>query len=554
MNEDVKPIWNLIDRPWLPCVCDDGGGKSLSLRNLFHEAPHIRSFAGDLPQQSVALLRLALAVLYRAYALRYDGDMNERDLREMWSYTWQQGRFDTEIIDEYLDGFHDRFYLIHPTRPFYQVPGLSYAAGKDMDAVGEMIADVPKPDKFLFSMRSQKALDGIDLAQAARWLVFLQAFDTAGIKSPVVGNTHVNKGKVYAPKGAIGTGWLGAVGPVFVEGGNLFETLMLNWCLYGGQTRMFGVPDDLPPWELDEPAGDDLDMHPSLHGPVGMMTLQSRRIRLIPDADRTRIIGLVDCYGDIVTPINKDDVETMTAWRESPAQQKKLGLSTTPLMPVTHNAGRALWRGLAPILEVDGGKDRRPAVIRWVETLQEAKVLEKDAHMLSLGLSIHAQGMTYGTQSSVYETGIDDTLALDMAFLRKDYPAIDAVTKLVSATDDAVRALANYVQNLRVVAGDKSSGGPAQSAADQIREETYGRLDGLFRDRIAGFTPDEDVESYGNAWRDEVYRTIVAIGRNYEDDDDVSAFSQRDAGRMGTMNADRARRLFYGALNKALKR
>ncbi|PST47234.1 type I-E CRISPR-associated protein Cse1/CasA [Bifidobacterium callitrichos] len=553
----MGPIWNLVDDSWLPCVYEDGHYREIPLRELFHDAPRIRSFSGDIPQQSVTLLRLVLAIMYRAYALRYGEDLDRRDLRELWDYVWKRGRFDEDgTIDEYLDRFHDRFYLIHSDRPFYQVPGLTYATGKDMDSVGEMVADVPKPEKFLFSMRSSKSLDHLDFAQASRWLIFLQAFDTAGIKSPVEGNTHINKGKVYAPKGAVGTGWLGAIGTVNVEGENMFRTLMTNWCLYdtNSDARLFGAPGDLPPWESDEPPTTDLTMRTSITGPVNAMTLQSRRVRLVPDDDGTCIIGLVNCYGDIVTASDTDDVETMTAWRSSPQQQQKLGLSTIPLMPVTHNASRALWRGLASILEIaDDGVDRRPTVVRWVEELQDEEILKEDEHVLSL-VSIHAQGMTYGTQSSVYETGIDDAVTLDTAFFRKDYPAIRTMTKIVSDTDDAVRALANYVQNLRAVAGDKSSGGVAQSAAEQVREETYGRLDMLFRDRIAGFTPDKDVESYGNAWRDEIHATLVGIGHAYLSDTDVSMFGERDTGRMGTMSVARARQLFYGALRKALKR
>lgn len=59
------------------------------------------------------------------------------------------------------------------------------------------------------------------------------------------GNTHVNKGKVYAPKGMLGTGWLGGIGGLYAEGRNLFETLMLNWVLYdtkfdSERYRLFG--------------------------------------------------------------------------------------------------------------------------------------------------------------------------------------------------------------------------------------------------------------------------------------------------------------------------
>ncbi|KAB8287927.1 type I-E CRISPR-associated protein Cse1/CasA [Bifidobacterium avesanii] len=457
-------------------------------------------------------------------------------------------------IDEYLDEFHDRFYLLDPKHPFYQVPGLAYEGKKKYDPVGEMIADVPKPDKFLFSMRSPRALESIGLAEAARWLLFLQAYDTAGIKTPVIGNTHVNKGKVYAPKGMAGTGWLGALGPVMVESKTLFQTLMLNWCLYDtadDENRLFGNEDDVPPWELDEPSGPDLTVRASFTGPVDALTLQSRRLRLVPNDDGSRIIGIVNCYGDVIAPYNTDSCEQMTAWRISPTQQKKLGLSTPPLMPVTHDAGKALWRGLGPMIAV-GDRDLRPGVIRWVEELQRTGCLDSDKHVLA-SFSIHTQGMTYGTQSSVYETGVDDVLTLPLAFSRADYPAINTVVKIIDDTRAAVDlVLTSYVRNLAAVAGDRASGGRAQAASDHVRENAYAQLDALFRDRLAGFTADKDYESYGNLWRADIHRTLTDIGWEYLTDSHAPMFVERDIGKMGRMSVARATQLFLGGLNKYL--
>ncbi|PWG60240.1 type I-E CRISPR-associated protein Cse1/CasA [Bifidobacterium catulorum] len=543
--------FNLIDEPWIPCVLDDGGFKELSLRDVFREARRIRMISGDLPQQDIPLVRLLVAILFRAYC---DTEASRVQMLALWKHLWDNQAFDMDVLEDYFDEFHDRFYLLDSRHPFYQVPNLTYSGKKEYDPIGEMIADVPKSEKFLFSLRSPEYLDSVDFAQAARWVVFLQAYDTAGIKTPVVGNTHINKGKVYAPKGVAGTGWLGVLGPVTVEGANLVQSLLLNWCLYdtrNNTTELFGNADDLPPWELDESPGFDLRMRTSFTGPVDALTFQSRRLRLVPNADNDRIIGIVNCYGDVIAPYNTDECEKMTAWRISVPQQKKLGLSTAPFMPVTHDAGKSLWRGLASLLEV-GDADLRPGVIRWIEELQRKGCLAQGEHPLSK-FSIRAQGMTYGTQSSVYETGIDDVVQLPVVFARKDYPAINAVVEIITNTSKAVDVvLVGYVHNLRAAAGDRASGKRAQASSEKIKEHAYAQLDELFRDRLAGFTPDKDYESYRRAWHDDAHRILLAIGREYLADSDVSAFDEHDVGRMGTMSAARARQLFWGGLNKTL--
>lgn len=124
--------------------------------------------------------------------------------------------------------------------------------------------------------------------------------------------------------------------------------------------------------------------------------------------------------GSVVTQFEK-----MTAWRRSIPQQKKLGLPVPPHMPVTHDASKALWRGLEPILCVGDDGDFRPGIIRWLEEIR-TEVLDSEEHVLNM-VAIHAQGMTYGTQSSVFETGIDDKLSLNMVMFRHDYAGIAAV-------------------------------------------------------------------------------------------------------------------------------
>lgn len=91
----------------------------------------------------------------------------------------------------------------------------------------------------------------------------------------------------------------------------------------------------------------------------------------------------MSCYGDVVAPYNTDVFEKMTAWRSSVTQQKKLGLPAPPHMPVVHDAGKALWRGLEPILCASDEGDSRPGLIRWLEEIR-TEILESEKHVLDL--------------------------------------------------------------------------------------------------------------------------------------------------------------------------
>lgn len=541
-------VFSLLDEHWIPVSYLDGHPAEISLREIFLDAPKIKELSGDIPQQKLPLMRFLLAIMYRAYCI--DG-ADEEQMRELWEGIYSSGQFNEDALDYYFDEWADRFFLLGE-RPFFQVPGLQYVGSKPYSPVSEMIADVPKPDKYLFSMRDLRAADSLLPAEAARWLVFLQAYDTAGIKTPVEGNTHVNKGKVYAPKGMLGTGWLGGIGGLYAEGRNLFETLMLNWVLYdtkfdSERYRLFGNNQDIPVWEREDPPSTDLNDQNRFVGPVQAMTWQSRRVRLVPSEDNARIIGIMSCYGDVVAPYNTDVFEKMTAWRSSVTQQKKLGLPAPPHMPVVHDGGKALWRGLEPILCASDEGDSRPGLIRWLEEIR-TEILESEKHVLDL-VTIHAQGMTYGTQSSVFETGIDDTLSLNSVMFRHDYSGIASVLDVVKCTDGAVLALSQFVRNLRAASGDK---GKSTETAEQVREWAYADLDGLFRDELAAFDETQDPIEYANAWKDEIHRRLLQMGWEYLDQSSVPVFGEHESGVVGVMGASRAQLLFQSKLNKEL--
>ena len=315
---DVKersiPQFNLLDEPWIPVSLLDGSTAEVSLRDLFSRAHEIRAISGEVPLEYIVILRLALAVLYSAYWGAGDTDAaSEEALEGLWKHLFSRDRFDMDEIGPYLEEVHDRFDLFG-SDPFYQVADLVYAA-KGPAPVSELIIDMPKPDKFLFSMRSMRENLSLSYAEAVRYLLLSHAYDPSGIKSPVVGYSAVKGGKAYPPKGMLGTGWCGSIGGLFIEDDNLFRTIMRNWVLHLNGVKLLGIAGDLAPWERLSPCADMVVREPV--GPIDLLTWQSRRMRLVPSEREGEVAAVVICYGDAMRAADKDACELMTSWRES---------------------------------------------------------------------------------------------------------------------------------------------------------------------------------------------------------------------------------------------
>ena len=543
--------YNLLEEPWIKIIYLDGRDGVVSLRDVLINAHIIKKFNNDMPNQDLPLLRLLEAVLYRAYGMYFASRLGERrasELRKLWKKEWQTGHFNPQIIRAYFDRFHKRFNLFDSEYPFYQTPGLAYPSkDAEFDSVGELEGDVPKADKFVFSMRSRNNLDKLPSADAARWLLFFQAYDIGGIKSQVLGETHIKKGRVYAPKARVQTGWLGALGCVYLEQDSLFRTLMLNWCLFNpyGKTEKdiwFGNPNDLPAWER-EPAGPDLNNHYHLTGIVDLYTLQSRRVRLIPDQSGQNVIGVISCYGDVIQAHNMDSLEPMSAWRYGTEQQRKeLQLPTVPRVPVTFTADKAIWRQLQPLVSAGNNgagesEDTRPGVIKWLEDLLINGCLEDEASGSVLKLArIHTQAMIYEKRyHSKYVDSVDDSLDASVQLFRLDSAAVDVIVTAVEQAEKSVNALARLAGSLEESSGNqanedsvtKSQQDRYKIAYEAVKERAYESLDSLFRERISDYTPVEDIEDYRQEWYDAIHRKLFDIGQECRENASAPSFAVR---------------------------
>lgn len=484
----VTTTFNLLDEPWILALNLSGTVREVSLRQALHEAPRLRRIVGELPSQEVAVLRLLLAILYRALAV--DGD--DEVAREAWSRWWAQGEMPPDLVDDYLDRYADRFDLIHPHQPFFQVADLRTASGK-ASGTAKLIAEVPAGHRF-FTTRTGEAAQTLHWGEAARWLVHVQAFDASGIKTGALGDSRVKGGRGYP----IGTGWTGALGSVVLEGQNLAQTLLLNLVLHPGSP-----PDDRPPWEVP-PVGAAATGVEAPWGPAQAMTWQIRRVRLIHHGHRVH--DAVISNGDPVRLRNQHKVETMSGFRRSPTQEKQHREGLV-YMPRQHQAGRAIWRGLealiagAPVREASRSPSESlsAATINWVASLRHHGSLDA-----AVPIGLRTVGVTYGSNQSVIDAVVSDHLRLHVTVLSD--PAVrGAAIEAARSAEGAAKVLGLLAANLAEAEGRDRGAGYSHGI-----EVGLGELDGPYRSWVAHLTP-ESRAAAEHEWRVIVHRHLRGI-------------------------------------------
>lgn len=473
------PRFDLVHDPWIACRQPDGDVVELGILRTLGRAHDLAGLSGDLPTQTFAITRLLLAVLHSALA----GPRSVQD----WEELWKAEKLPVGTIAEYLSLHGERLDLLHPKTPFMQVTDLQTAKG-ETSHLSKLIADVPNGVPFFATRRGDLSLT---YAEAARWLVHCQAFDPSGIKSGAVGDGRVKGGKGYP----IGVAWCGFLGGVLLEGRTLKETLLLNLVARD-------PTGDLPVWERppltaeDESGFADTGRPPT--GPVDLYTWPSRRIRLFAEGDRVTRVLIAN--GNRLAPANKNAVEPHTAWRRS-LNQEKLQRSSTPIYwPRAHDPDRAIWRGLEsllPALTTQQGKEASsylsPGVLGWLGQLCDYGAIDDDHPV-----QVRAIGMVYGSQSSVVDDVVHDTLNLHAHLARRDAETqAKVVQSCVQAADAAATALANLAGDLVAAAGGDGTG-----PRSRARERLFGQLDRAFHEWLSGVSAMADSVDLQTRWHE----------------------------------------------------
>lgn len=469
---------------------------------LFDEAETITGIGGDMPLQTFAIQRLLEAVLYGFLRQVAGGDS---EWTSRWRSLWDDGRHYYPALRKYLEHYRGRFNLFDVEQPFYQVADLRTVNGKT-SGLQKLILDVPNGAPF-FTTRSGEGLTSLHADEAARWLVTLQAFDPSGIKSGAVGDSRVKSGKGYP----IGTAWAGGIGGVSVEGENLWRTLLLN--LVGPEVSE-GVDwrDDKPIWERSVVGAmpvegfnqekESVGVPRYFHGPATLCTWQSRRVHLIHEG--STVTGVIIANGDRLKPQNAHLFEPMTAWRRSPSQEKALHMGSV-YMPRRHDPSRALWRGIAVFLPIknylETASYKPPLNVQWLNLLQNHGALPENVLV-----RLHAFGVEYGSNESVVDAVVDDSINIRLAVLASDDPV------LAARLNDAIELAGKAVSGLCRLAGGLAdlNGRAEDGARRQANELAYNRLDHEFRSWIVDI---EDLRGFDERFNEWKRRIRMIFGR-----------------------------------------
>ncbi|KGF22204.1 type I-E CRISPR-associated protein Cse1/CasA [Corynebacterium tuscaniense] len=497
---DNHPSFNLLDQPWIICVTATGPDK-LSIRQIFDGTATPIQVLGDSPTQDYAVLRVLLAIFWRAHR----GSPEDSPSWEQWFIAKRKELIEQNRDDrvlEYLDSYRHRFELFDPEKPFMQVANLdtTTATRKPVSLI------VPDSKGDYFTMRTHEGRSFLAFDEAARWLIHTQAYDYAGIKSGVIGDPRVENGKGFAS----GLGWAGMTGGTVIRGRSLLETLLLNTT---PQVLADEAAEDLPVWEREaDTAAQRNDRTGKLDKPLAVQpqgaadlaTWQSRRIRLFPEGNR--VGAVLVSIGDQIPDGGKNVLEdpmTPYIYRE---KQKK---AQSGIFPKPYDAQRTMWRSLDALLvsEVDSGLTSRSNVpTRPATLLNFSNIAREQGSNEIADVSIVSMGYQEPKKVSIVAV-ITGSIGLPLSLLQDD--SISRVHRqyvrdAADATRNAAKTLGKFVGQLAVAAGGKYIFDT--DAADRL----YTVLEPLFINWLRGLDL-ENIEEEAAFWQKQIREHLFHI-------------------------------------------
>lgn len=502
-----KEEFNLIYERWIRVLGMDGVEEEISMEELFERAHQIRSLAGELPTQDFAIMRLILAILYAVY-LRQDVKgsplhmRNEEDALSQWDSIWSAGRFDSKQILGYLKRYEDRFYLFHPDRPFYQIhldKGTEYKASKLLGDISESSNKVK-----LFSSRNGVSKERIGFAEAARWVLHLNAFDDNSSKP-------TQKKSGLPP---VGAGWLGKLGLVYIQGNNLFETLLLNLVLADSNGEP--IPAGEAIWEADVVCKTERRIISTPNTILGMLTLQSRRFTLIRDG--SAITGYQLIGGDVF-PAENTFIEQMTRWRQDKKSQA--------WFPRRHDPSKQMWRDYSSLVmrssSIDSDAYRAPGVVEWISSLIHEGCIQES--VVRLGVV----GVKYGDKDFFLDDVFEDSMSLNGNLLTSLGLVWNIrIDDVIAKTDKCVYALGKFASNLEKASGNSDEKNYTKLAAE-TRTQAFYRLDDPFRKWLLEIEPKavDSLDECMEEWIKTMRRIVLDSGNKLLDEASDSALVGR---------------------------
>ena len=506
--------FNLIDEPWIIATDKFGKMRTLSLSETIAMSHELKALSGEMPAQDVAVLRLLLGVLYAVYTRTKEYSIARDDedssvVRRLWKDIWDAGKFDEEKIAAYFHTYHDRFWLIHPELPFYQVAFDSNSLPINNNGITikptvvdvvKFIGDIANLEN-LFCARSQHY--GVDYPEAARWLIHLNAFDVSPGGNP---------GKNAKSIKGYGHPWPADIGLVWISGNTLFETLMLNLVLVPELDEEFWCESSAW-WEIDAHCThvDDLE-RTNKSFPKGIVELMSMQYRYVKLLTEHNIVTGIELWSGVRFTGGNPLVEQMTPWKRDKENN---------IRPHRHEISKQMWRDFSAIIPYSN--DMRPGVLQWVDSL----MLE------SRHIRVNTVGVQYKNESAVKDI-YSDALMLNANLLSKLSDGwVIRITRVLEITEKMAIQLGILAYDLAKASGENSKGNKSANASkNRVIEEAYFRLDMPFRSWLVDINPQtDDIEVLALSWISTARKIVLSLGEEIVSQAGVKAFVGREVGK-----------------------
>ena len=370
--------YSVLYDPVISVSMMNGETRDIGLYDAFRQASDIRDIQGDSPLERFAVLRLLTA--FAMDMIHPKSWMDRKDLLE-------EGSFDTSLLDAYIadcekDG--SRFDLFDPEHPFMQARYNSeYDKPSNLKTIENLSITLPSGNNHIFLNHCVEGSTELTPMQAFKYLLVLYVFSAQSGRGYTFG---VNNGlPIYA----------------WVQGGNLFETLVLNMVAENECRPIeYGLVE--VPWRKESVLRGEIADISFLEA----LTWQSRRVTLVPEED-----GFVKKLYIQMGPIYRGKglwFDPNVAYRYT---KKGEWESVKP------QNGRALWRDVGTLLIDQSGSTIRPPLV----IMQAPRILDTD----SVWLNIAEVGLTTKTGSKgAYGEWMEDQFSLPRILLINDVLAM----------------------------------------------------------------------------------------------------------------------------------
>lgn len=502
------PRYNLLDEKWIQVASNDTVEK-ISIKELFAGAGKYKELAGDMKTQDFAVMRVMLAILHTVFS-RFDskgdpyeffevdresflqiGELEENylddyedALYQTWIDIWNAKEF-PKVVYEYLEKWRERFFLYDDQYPFFQVT--KEVIEKDAAGGGEFygkninrLVSESNNKQAYFSPKDESYKEYIADDELVRWLITLQGYIGTSDKK------KVGSAKTYSK------GWLYDLGGVYLQGNNVFETLMLNFIIAHNENNNL-LKTQKPCWEAETIEKNiELYFHNGIDNIASLYTTWCREIFI--DPNRTKKDKFV-CFIAKLPEIEHSDafLEPMTVWKYNETGEYK-----DKYRPRKHDANKSMWRNFGLLTGVGEGA-RKPGVIEWLNKLgdiSESEELGFNKENIKLCAVCMLDDGNATSWAPIDE--VEDTLNLKERVLvdTGDTGWIIRINKTITDTKVTIdRALKIFIKDLLEIRNME------KSDVSKYVEQFYFRIDLSFRNWIESIDIDNDKDTKEIEWR-----------------------------------------------------